>query len=52
MVLWDLGFIYDILPPDTALTDTALTDALVEWYDPDRDIGYWAKKDLENEETN
>jgi hypothetical protein len=35
------GVIYDILPPDTALTN-----ALVEWYDPDRDIGHWAKKDL------
>lgn len=36
------GFIYDVLPPDTALTN-----ALFEWYDPNRDVGYWAEKNLE-----
>ena len=35
------GFIYENLP-----SDSSLTNAFMKWYDPDRDIGYLAKKDL------
>lgn len=35
------GFIYENLP-----SDSSLTNAFMKWYDPDRDIGYWAEKDL------
>ena len=35
------GFIYETMP-----SDSSLTNAFMKWYDPDRDIGYWAKKDL------